>query len=74
MVSLVIIGLYELVLKSDGAEDIFFPLIYIYDLALIAVQEPENAGLLALSLGLTVISLLFLITRPGRHLDVCSGC
>ena len=74
LVSLVIIGLYELVLKGDGAEDMFFPLIYIYDLALIAVQAPENAGLLALSLGLTVISLLFMLTRPGRHLDVFSGC
>ncbi len=69
-VSLVITGLYELVLKGNGPEDEFFSLMYVYDLALIALQAPEDVGLLALSLGLTVISLLFLLARPGRHLAV----
>ena len=67
LVSLVIIGLYELVLRGGGPEDVFFSLMYIYDLALIAVQAPRSAGLLALSLGLTVLSLLLLVARPAHR-------
>ena len=67
LVSLVIIGTYELVLKGDGPDDAFFSLIYIYNLALIAIQAPRSAGLLALSLGLTVFCLLFLMELSCPH-------
>ena len=74
LVSLVIIGTYELVLKGDGPEDAFFSLIYIYNLALVAVQAPRSAGLLALSLGLTVFCLLFLTASPlAKRLSAYRG-
>ena len=63
LVSSVIIGLYELAIKGDGPGDTFFSLMYIYNLALTAIQAPKSAGLPALSLGLTVISLLLLVAR-----------
>jgi len=67
LVSAIVLGLYEMALKGDGPHCELFTVIYIYSLSLQALHAPRDAGLLALSLGITLLGLAHVISRRRRQ-------
>ena len=67
LVSATVLSLYEVALRGSGPEYKFFTVMYIYNLSLRALLAPRDAGFLALSLGITLLGLAYVISH--RHVQ-----